>query len=533
MSVHRIIGLLVVALLCASPTLSEAQNSAVEGVVLSPQATGHWLRAESEHVIVFSDENAGVLRREVSDLEALDQALRTLYGKPGAPAPRKFPIYLVRSVDRDETVNNAYRRFMPNAAVTTLSTDVAEPDDIFAVVVRDDFKFFNVVDRTQGDDSVLDAYALHFFSENFPFRQPRWLTKGAAIYYGAIDIGPDAVVIGQTPALFDNRLASRNLKKIDDIIAETGDDWAYPDKQRYDAQSALLVRYLWSDPDRKARLATYLDRIEGGERDLKATWGEVFGEPVEKLATSLQAFLSAEPVLTTIPRPKGPEPVIKIRRMPAGADDLILELQRLKAGAGPDQADLLKQFRRAAARRPDERYSRQALARAEITLGDRDAGERLLEQLLDEDGGNLEALRLMGTSKLHRAKAEPQHQAQMLAAAHDYLSRADAAEPNDYQTLFLLAQAMAGDDAASPKRLALLRRSVSLAPEVAKIRLTAAIAFLEAGDTQGAFLLLKPISADPYGGLEARQAKELLGLMARWAAQEDAGAQAPAARPVP
>jgi hypothetical protein len=40
--------------------------------------------------------------------------------------------------------------------------DVAEVDDIFAVVVRDDFAFFNVVDKTAGDDGVLGAYALHF-----------------------------------------------------------------------------------------------------------------------------------------------------------------------------------------------------------------------------------------------------------------------------------------------------------------------------------------------------------------------------------
>jgi hypothetical protein len=77
-------------------------------------------------------------------------------------------------------------------------------DDIFAVVVRDNFHFFNVTDATAGDDSVLGAYAYHFFSENFPFRQPRWLTKGAAIYYSAIDIKPDSVVVGATPALFDD-----------------------------------------------------------------------------------------------------------------------------------------------------------------------------------------------------------------------------------------------------------------------------------------------------------------------------------------
>jgi hypothetical protein len=413
---------------------------------------------------------------------------------------------------------------MPEAPVTALSMDVAEVEDIFAVVVRDDFGFFGVADRTEGDDVVLGAYALHFFSENFPFRQPRWLTKGAAIYYSSIDIKPGSVTIGRTPALFDDELVSRELKKIPTIIAETGDDWTYSERQRYDAQSALLVRYLWSDPDRKARLATYLDRIEAGDSDLKATWNEVFGQPVEKLPDALKAFLAAQPAnggppTTTLSRPPGPPPAIKIRRMPAGADDLILELQQLKGGAVADRPELLGRFRRAAKRRPDERYSRQALARAEITLGDRDKGEALLSALLIEDASNLEALRLMGTSKLYRAAADKAHKPELLASARDYLQRADAAEPNDYQTLFLLAQTMTDGDRPSPERLALLRRAVSLAPEVAKIRIVAAVAFLMADDSKTAYALLKPISADPNGGQAALQAKEVLELMARVAAK--------------
>lgn len=512
-------GVIASALLAFLPAAVQAQS--VDRVVVAPQASGHWLRAESQHVIVYSDESPEVLRKTVADLEALDQALRTLYGKPDGPPPRKFPVYLVRAPERGAEANPDYRRFMPEAPVTALSMDVAEVEDIFAVVVRDDFGFFGVADKTEGDDVVLGAYALHFFSENFPFRQPRWLTKGAAIYYSSIDIKPDSVIIGRTPALFDDELVSRDLKRVPDIIAESGDDWSLADRQRFDAQSALLVRYLWGDPDRKARLATYLERIEGGGRDPKALWAEVFGAPVEKLPDALRAFLRTEPVTTTLPRPAGSPPAIKIRRMPAGADDLILELQRMKTGFVQDRPALLHKVRRAASRRPDERYSRQALARAEITLagpsgGDRDKGEKLLEQLLAEDAGNLEALRLMGTSKLYRAAAttDRQRKLDLLASARTYLARADAAEPNDYQTLFLLAQTMIDTEAPSPERLALLRRAVSLAPEVAKIRIVAAVAFLKAEDVQTAFALLKPISADPNGGLATAQAKRILDLMA-------------------
>jgi hypothetical protein len=489
---------LAAALLAGWSGAALAQAPLVESVAVSPQGSGRWLRAESDHVIVYSDENAEVLRRTVSDLEALDRVLRIAYGKLHDPPSRKFPIYLVRPVERGATANESYQRFLPDARSSTLSTDIATPEDIFAVVVRDNFHFFGAVDTTAGDDGVLCAYAYHFFSTNFPFRQPLWLTKGAAIYYSGVDIRPDSVVVGAAPALFEAGRVSQDLHGMPEIIAESGDDRSRLD--RYDARSALLVRYLLSDPDRKARLTAYLDRLEAGAPDPTKTWSEVFGQPVEALEASLRTFLSAPPVLTTTPMPPERAPVVRIRPMPAGADDLILEIQRLKAAPYLERGRLLRHFRKTAARRPGERYSRQALARAEITIGDRDKGEQLLEGLLQEDEGNLEALRLMGMSKLYRAAADREHAAPLQAVARDYLARADAAEPNDYQTLFFLAQTMAPDGPPTPERLALLRRAVTLAPEVATIRLVAAVAFLRADDTATAFSLLKPMSADPNGG---------------------------------
>lgn len=507
-------GLLAAGLL-VSPAMAAAPKPWGD-VLVNPQGTGRWLRAESDHVIVYTDEGPEIARRTAEDVEALDRVLRTLYGKLDAPAPRKFPIYLVKAPKRNDIINPDYRRFIPDAMITAVSVDVAEPDDIFAVVVRDSFHFHRVVDQTLGDDGVLGAYALHFFSENFPFPQPRWLTKGAGVYYSSIDIRPGYVTIGDVPALFDNALAAKNLDAVRRLIAERdimADPWAWG----YDAQAALLVRYLWSDPDRKARLATYLDKLEAGATDPKAAWTEAFGEPPEALEAGLRAFLDAPAVRTTLPRTEDRPPTIRIRKMPRGADDLILEIQRLKASPSGYVAGLLDYVRKTAARRPGERYSRQAQARAEIVLGDRDKGEQLLTKLLDEDAGNLEALRLMGTSKLYRAAAEPdpERKTALMVSARSYLRRADAEEPNDYQTLFLLAQTMVSGETPSPERLALLRRAVRLAPQVAKIRLVAAAAFLRANDEGTAFQLLKPLSADPNGGVAARQAKALLDMMAK------------------
>ncbi len=48
-----------------------------------------------------------------------------------------------------------------------------------------------------------------------------------------------------------------------------------------------------------------------------------------------------------------------------------------------------------------------------------------------------------------------------------------------------------------------------------------AVAFLEADDTETAFSLLKPVSADLNGGTAAAQAQRVLELMARAAEPSD------------
>jgi thioredoxin-like negative regulator of GroEL len=194
---------------------------------------------------------------------------------------------------------------------------------------------------------------------------------------------------------------------------------------------------------------------------------------------------------------------VKITRIMGGADDLMLELQLLKADPeAARQFGVLDRFRAAWRRKPDERYTRAALARAEIILGDQAAGEALLQGLLAEDAGNLEALRLMALSRIRSAEGA--------VSAKGYLDRALAEDAGDYQTIFLYARALDDGDVPSPERLALLQRAVTLAPAVEDIRLTAGEAFIQAGDMATAIAVLRPLTTDPYRGESSRKARKML-----------------------
>ena len=64
-----------------------------------------WLKAESEHFIVYSDGGERALRDYVVKLERFDQILRLRFGVPlDEPTLRKLPIYLVARQAGLETV---------------------------------------------------------------------------------------------------------------------------------------------------------------------------------------------------------------------------------------------------------------------------------------------------------------------------------------------------------------------------------------------------------------------------------------------
>jgi hypothetical protein len=241
-------------------------SAAADDVQVSPQARGRWLRGESEHVIVYSNEGRAVVERYAAMLEALDLTLRTLHGRQDAPPGRKLPVYLIRP-GPSYTPNLVYRRFRPAAPISEVYRTEAGVDDIFNVAIRERMEAFGFFDSKSGDDIVLDAYARQFFTTQFVNRYPRWLIVGLAAYYASMDIRENEVVVGRpAPIWIYNLRRTATWDPIDKLVSEDRRTQPIQDEVRYVAQSWLLVHYLLSDPERKAMLADYLERIKRRRR---------------------------------------------------------------------------------------------------------------------------------------------------------------------------------------------------------------------------------------------------------------------------
>jgi len=207
-----------------------------------------------------------------------------------------------------------------------------------------------------------------------------------------------------------------------------------------------------------------------------------------------------------------PEAEITITSLPRSADDLLLIGQRLKVGGDEDaRAETAELVRRLAARHPDDPFAMLQLGHAELHFGDPVAGEAILESLLEREPDNVEALQLMASRYIRLARDNPDDDLALIRRARTYLARAFRVDPDQFQTLVMLARTRQGmPDYPRENDLLTWDRAFTLAPQLASIRLGYASALMQAGEFAEAIVLLEPLANAPHGGGASETAQELI-----------------------
>ncbi|MDG2529338.1 hypothetical protein [Caulobacter endophyticus] len=500
------VGLVLAAALGAwAPAWGQGGGVAAAPPVVQADAPGRWIRGESEHFIVYSDRSEALIRRYVTMLEDFDSVLRTLHGKTDAETPRKLPLYLLSS-------SRQLRRTIPGADERMQGVYLTGVEDIFVLAIRDDN---NGYDRNNGDDTVLHEYTHHFMMQYFPDAYPGWMVEGLAEYYKTIDLQMKKVQIGDFSRGRASSLLNDKWLPMSDLLSKRPSQFDRDQVLTYYAQSWLLTHYVWSDKERRKKLQVYLDLVRD-HGDPMASWTKVYGQDGPALEKALRTYMN-KPLLALNLTREPPKPQIAFSRLPAGADDLILEIQQLKLGVAKAEAPaLLAKFQEAAAKRPNEYYSRLALARAEIELGDRAKGEAILKTLLDERPSDLETLQVMAYSRLETARrmartpADRDKAKAIYADAANYLGRAHKVDGDNYLTLYGYAETKSMDREPSQNTLNVAFRAATIAPQNPAIRMNAARLFIRAKQYEIARELLEPVAGNPHGGVQARRATQLL-----------------------
>jgi tetratricopeptide (TPR) repeat protein len=490
-------------------------------------AWAQWLRAETDHFIIYGETSERALRTYAEKVERFDFLLRSYY-----------PIAVDHEIPKLEIYLADGRRDMlqaePGISASVGGFYSPNSSRIHAVV--------NTESR-MGDHVMFHEYGHHFMFQMAGAAYPSWFVEGFAEYYATADIRPDRIQFGRHSEgrmLMFVQQPVNSWAPMADVLR-----WRISDSGRYRAgdyyaQAWGLTHYFMSTPERTRMLGQYLAAVSRGE-DSVAAMQAATGRTPEQLQNDMRLYLGGTIQYHT-PQIEVPTPKVEITRLSPSESQLAwldLRLDRepitvepLEPREGESEraraqreeavrenaefrAELIRDALAAGERHRDSRLGLLVKARAHRLEGRSHVGFEVLEPVLTADESDPETLRLAAELLLDLAKAEadPVQATGHRREAVAYLGRALDADPLDFRIYRALNESRAGERGyPSDNDLKTLEVGSTLAPQSFDMRMRLAQAYMARGLHAEAMAIVLPVANNPHGGSWARRAKALVAL---------------------
>ncbi|HEX8470336.1 MAG TPA: DUF1570 domain-containing protein, partial [Brevundimonas sp.] len=505
------------------PRLSSAASAVVLAIAFASPAHAEWLRAETEHFIIYGDTNRSEITRYATKLERFDSLLRTYFPIPVENMIPKLEIVLA---DGGGDMN----RMSPGIGSSVAGFYTPDSGRIFAVVNT----------RSEMDDVVIfHEYAHHFMFQMTAPAYPSWFVEGFAEYFAQSDVRPDHLRVG---GISSGRM--RSLAVPANQWAPTADvlSWRISASGRYRgfdyyAQSWALTHYMMADEGRKRKLGEYLNLVKNGASSIEA-FQTAFGRTPAQLQEDLRRYLLLGSVNVMTPQIELRDTPVAVTEMPPSYGRLVWFDFRLdRNGYKPAEApeDATEDVRRRTERRNREAQEeqqtliREALAEADLHPGDRmglmvkSRAQRLaghpsqafdtLMPLLTATSTDPISLRLAGEILRETAQTQTDQAAKlaMMRQSSAYLARAMDADPLDFR-IYLALDDNRQDSPGYPNAndLSTLEVASALAPQSSDARVRTARAYLAHDQPALAVIMLMPVVNNPHGGTDLKATRALL-----------------------
>jgi hypothetical protein len=325
-----------------------------------------WLRAESQHFIVYTQGDEASARNAATRLEKLDALQRSLTGLTRADEakkanPAKVSVYMLAKTAEVAALAGG-------DVLGYYSASVRGP---IAVTTRE-----NDADQTFPAELVLfHELTHHFMFQYFPATYPTWYQEGFADFIGASAIDDsNKVTIGKAVV---NRYYSLRGERSRSWIPVGGllstksyDDYGSRIDLLY-AEGWLLTHYLNFNKPRAGQLARYLAAINGG-KPFAAAATEAFGD-LARLDRELQAYaeLNKFPI-SIIPLESSDIGTVAVTPVSAAQSALMQADIRLGSGIlASDAARFAQAVAKIATAFPDDPVALRIRAEADRLAGDR------------------------------------------------------------------------------------------------------------------------------------------------------------------
>lgn len=431
-------------------------------------AVSSWFRAESQHLVVYSDTSEDEVAQLMDQLEKLDHLLRIYAvpaGQPAAPET-KLTLY-VHSQPADVRM---LHEAPVEAAIGLYTSCAAGAQGFVAHLGRIPSLTDAQLDKAPLDPTLsaaFEAYARHFLYRHTDIRTPAWFIDGFAQYFSSVRFSGQQMVVGRTPTqvgLYLNFLEQGRRYSLDyeDVLRGRidGNSRNFAGevgvRLEFEAKAWLLTHYLLADGDRRKRLSQYLGLVGRGLPET-AVFARLFGVAVKDIADVLWRYGSKGVPAMRVAPGSLPKAQVRLHTLPESTGAALLTAASLKTCPSPARGEaLLAQATALGAKYPTDDLVRLTLSRAQIDWGNPAKALPLLQATLADDEGNAEAHHLLGLAHLRLAQAGSGDAAPRahLQDAQRALQRALALSPAAPESaLAALLTAVAASDAPSAAAL--------------------------------------------------------------------------------
>lgn len=481
-------------------------------------ARADWYRAETDRFVVYGEGRESKVRDYAVKLQTFDGMLRVFHPVTRTRTPAtKVHVYLVEGV-------RGLRRIRPGLSNSVAGFYSASNEGLVSAVATEG--------SLDADDVLFHEYGHHFMLDNFPVAYPAWFVEGFAEYFMTAEITDEGVKVGNyNPDRVEALFLSAWLPW-DEVFAKTTGETRRQSLAAYYSQAWLLAHYMYSSPERTAKLDKAITAIAAGAPPMSA-FEAATGLSSDALTRELRRYRKL-PMFLVRPPKVAPE-TVQVARLTAGEAEFVLDHARLiLSPTGKLDQAYLDDVRRRAQRHPDDAFAQRTLARAEFVMGDVAAGEAIMKALLAARPDDAENLLMTGTGQVLAGmrEREPEDRQTRFRAARPVLAKAYAVDKNDFRPLYAYALARSVEpEFPSDNDVTVLLQARALAPSVQENALRAGLALLRKGRLEDARRVLGPVVNNPHGGAFAAQARALLAGKSESEAEAAASGEAAEAEP--
>ena len=415
---------------------------ALVALFVATPANAEWWRAETDHFIIYSEDERDATEKFSRDLERFDNALRLLHGQPIRPAKpisaaNKVTIFRFGRVrDIAAMAGNASSGvagfYIPRAGGAVAFTPV-----------RKDRKEGRSFSEREDPRTALDPrsilqheYVHHFMLHNFPTTYPDWYVEAFAEVNATIVLNDNgSFQVGNVPQYRGDQIYLLPDIPLNDLFDQNHKRDEI-DRIQFYGYGWLLAHYLTFERKREGQLLNYLNALGRGEDGLNAA-RKAFGD-LGQLEREVKAYKAkmrrAAPGIVWKPAAYSP-PTVQLRPLAQGEASVMGEWMRSRRGVSRKQAvDVARDIEPKAGRHPDSLFVQ--LAAAEAFLDARRFAEAAAaaDRALAIDPNSSQALIFRGMIALERGEDGEKAQ---FAQARAPLARASQIDPDDPRPLIL------------------------------------------------------------------------------------------------